>query len=87
MQPNLIQRKPQERHMEVRQWVTSLRAVDPQTRELKTWAGPRVPGLTMEDAQSWCACNGMGYLTVTGELIAEIDSEGRETDYELVRSN
>jgi hypothetical protein len=41
----------------------------------------------MEDAQIWCARNGMGYLTVTGELIAEIDEDGRETDFELARSN
>jgi hypothetical protein len=73
--------------MNIRKWVTSLRAIDPETNELKTWAGPRVPGLNMEDAQGWCVLNGMGYLTVTGELVCEIDAEGRETDYELEQAN
>lgn len=73
--------------MDVRRWVTVLRAQDPETKEMKTWAGPTVPGLSMEDAQHWCGRNGMGYLKVTGELVAEVDEDGRETDYESVRAN
>ncbi len=73
--------------MNIRQWVTSLRALDPETLELKLWAGPTVPGLSMEDAQDWCGSNGMGYLKVTGELVSEFGEEGRETDYEAAQSN
>ena len=73
--------------MEVRRWVTFLKAVDPETMELKTWGGPNVPGLSLEDAQRWCWQNGMGYLRVIGELAAEIDENGCETDHESIRAN
>jgi hypothetical protein len=73
--------------MEVRRWVTFLKALDPETLELKTWAGPTVPGISLDDAQAWCELNGFGYLKVTGELVAEIDEQGREIDYESLRAN
>jgi hypothetical protein len=73
--------------MNIRLWSTVLRAVDPETMELKTWGGPNVPGLSLEDAQRWCWQNGMGYLRVIGELAAEIDENGCETDHESIRAN
>jgi hypothetical protein len=73
--------------MNTRKWTTLLRALDPRTDELKRWAGPNVPGLTFEDAQSWCDTHGMGYLTVTGELVAEISEDGTVTDHEVIRDN
>jgi hypothetical protein len=41
----------------------------------------------MEDAQRWCERNGLGYLRVIGELAAEIDENGCETDHESIRAN
>ena len=73
--------------MNTRLWVTYLTAVDPKTMELKKWAGPWVPGLDSEDAQTWCENQGLGYLTVAGELTAQIEWDGSETDFEEIRSN
>lgn len=52
-------------------WITEIKAIDPQSGELKTWGGDNVIALSHEDAQQWCNDN-KGYLKVIGELIAEI---------------
>jgi hypothetical protein len=56
-------------------WVTSLRAIDPRTGELKRWCGPHVPGITHKHAEQYCQENGLGYCVVVGELIAEVETK------------
>lgn len=53
-------------------YLTEIRAVDPTDGETKTFAGPRVPGITFGFAEQYCQNNGLGYCKVIGELIAEI---------------
>lgn len=57
----------------MRYWVTTVRAIDPNDKELKDFAGPNVPGLNREDAEKYCQKNGLGYLRIEGELIEEIE--------------
>ena len=75
-------------------YLTELRAEDPKSGHLKTWCGPNVPGITIADAQAYCERNGMGYLKVIGELLAEIpwtddeEADKRNTiDYQTPKLN
>ena len=43
------------------------------TKDGCVWSGPKVPGISFEDAQNYCEANGLGYCTVTGEFIGEVD--------------
>lgn len=58
--------------MSIKQWVTELKAISPIDGELKRFCGPHVPGFTKKLAEEYCQNNGLGYLFVIGELIAEI---------------
>ena len=53
-------------------WVTEIKAIKPGTGELRTYAGPTVPGISIGDAMAYCENHGLGYCTVLGELISEI---------------
>ena len=50
-------------------YLTEIKALDPTTGEMRTWAGPRVPGNSFEDAKAYCQANGLGYCTVVGQLV------------------
>lgn len=71
-------------------WVTEIRAIDPVDGEMKTWAGPNVPGISWGFAEQYCQDNGLGYCKVIGQLIAEIpcksnnpwDDLGDRIDYD-----
>lgn len=39
---------------------------------LLTFCGPNVPGISFEDAETYCEMNGLGYCKVDGLLISEI---------------
>jgi hypothetical protein len=75
-------------------WCTEFIAKDARTGELKKWCGEHVQAPTEELAQQWCYEN-RGYLTVIGELIAEIPcKEGtyepdwdKMVDYEDIQNN
>lgn len=75
-------------------WCTEFKAICARTGELKEYVGENVPGLNMTDAQNWCYEN-RGYLTVVGELVAEIPcKEGtykpdwdKKMDYENIQNN
>lgn len=56
----------------MKQWVTSIKAIDPQDGQMKLWSGPHVPGIDRSDAERYCQENGLGYCSIDGELIAEI---------------
>lgn len=56
-------------------YVTEIRAIDPITGEMKTWAGPNVEGISMGDAENNCQSNGLGYCKVIGQLVAEIPTK------------
>jgi hypothetical protein len=71
----------------MKKWCTELRAIDPKDGELKTWCGPIVEGLTQGLAEKWCQENGLGYLKIAGELVAEVDWEGNVIDHELPQQN
>lgn len=76
-------------------YVTVVRAICPITGELKTFSGPRVPGISEEDANNYCQNNGLGYCKVVGILVAEIPcKEGtfnpdmdKMIDYERTKLN
>lgn len=68
-------------------WVTEITAVDPRDRRLKTWAGPNVPGLNLSDAEKYCQLNGLGYCSVLGEWICDIDTDGKEISQEMINNN
>lgn len=80
--------------MSVKLWCTEIRALNPHTGEMTTWAGDNVEGISFEDAQKWCD-NNKGYLKVIGELIAEIPCKEnsfepdweKKVDYENTQNN
>jgi hypothetical protein len=53
-------------------YTTSLLAVDPTDDKLKKWGGPNIQGISQKDAERYCQLNGLGYLWIEGELVAEI---------------
>jgi len=62
-------------------WLTTIRAVDPRTGELKEWAGPSVDAPTRRMANRWLQNNGFGYCSVVGyappvATYGWIDSDG-----------
>jgi len=72
---------------DMKKYCTEIRAIDPKTGELKTWAGPNVPGVSFATARQYCRKNGLGYCKVTGELVAHISEDGNVTDYEAPELN
>lgn len=65
---------------------TRLRAIDPQTGELCTWSGPIIQAINWKHAE--LLIEDRGYLTIDGELIAEIDSNGIDRiDYDIISQN
>ena len=56
----------------MKQWTTEIMAQDPESGEMKRWLGPRVPGVSMTDAQAWCQHNRLGYCRVVGMFVAEV---------------
>lgn len=58
----------------MKRWVTEVTAIDPANieRGIIRWAGPEVPGETVEEAERYCQENGLGYCRVLGQLIEEI---------------
>lgn len=74
--------------MTVKMWSTQLKAIDPSTGELATYMGDNIEAPTLELAQEICNTTGRGYLTVIGQLIAEIDEEtGERIDYDNFLNN
>lgn len=75
-------------------FVTEIRAIDPVSGELKTYAGPHVPGIDSADAERYCREN-LGMCRVLGELIGEIPcidgtyepDWGNMIDYKKQRDN
>jgi hypothetical protein len=55
-------------------WATTIEAIDPQTGELKIYAGAYVPGKTKHEAQQYCFENGLGFCEVIGVLV-EVEEE------------
>ncbi|ARK09025.1 hypothetical protein A6C57_01130 [Fibrella sp. ES10-3-2-2] len=67
----------------MKQWLTQIKAVDPQTGDLVEWLGPYVPGETSKLAAHYCNENGMGYCQIVGQVVAEIPTlpDGVTPDY------
>ena len=53
-------------------YTTIIKAVDPQTGELKTWGGPNIPALTRKGARKYCDTHGLGYCEVSDKLVSEV---------------
>ena len=71
----------------MRLYNTEIRAIDPATGELRTFAGPAVQGFTAKHAQAWCNQNELGYCKVLGLISVLIMEDGTEVDIEKVRLN
>lgn len=61
-------------------YLTKLTAVNQLTGELRIFAGPNIESPTLELAQAECDKH-FPYLTVVGELVATIDANDVQTDY------
>lgn len=61
-------------------YLTELRAIDQTTGELKTFAGPNIDAPTQSIAEANCRIN-YPYLRVIGKLVATIDADDVQTDY------
>lgn len=57
----------------MKKWVTEIRAIDPITNELRTFAGPSIQAESAEDAHRYCQENGLGYCRITFSWEAEDD--------------
>jgi len=69
----------------MKKWTTEIRAIDPLTGELATYAGPYIDAPTFEDAERFCQANGLGYCKVIGQLVAEVDKvTGLRIDYDNI---
>ena len=55
-------------------FTTILKAIN-SDGELRTFCGENIEGLSMDDAQDRCEKDGKGYLIVTGELVATVDTK------------
>jgi hypothetical protein len=51
---------------------TTIQAICPITGDLKTFAGPKVPGIDIASANQYCQDNGLGYCHVQGQSIETI---------------
>lgn len=49
-------------------YVTEIQAIDPETGELKVYAGPKIQADNMHEAKEYCKNNGLGYCKVLGVL-------------------
>jgi hypothetical protein len=56
----------------MRFYTTEIKAINPKTGELCTWAGPNIEAISFSDAQEYCDNNYLGYCKVTGILLSEI---------------
>lgn len=56
-------------------YTTTIKAVDPQTGEMKTWGGPNVPAVTREGARKYCDTHGLGYCEISDKLVSEIGTK------------
>lgn len=52
-------------------WLTKIKAIDPETGELKTWSGPKITAFTFKEAQE--ICKEIGYCEIDGLFIGEAD--------------
>lgn len=76
-------------------WVTEIKAICPIDGGLKTFGGPNIKAPSRQLAHEYCQNNGLGYCSITGELISEIPcKEGtyepdwdNMVDYENIQSN
>jgi hypothetical protein len=55
-------------------FITEIQAIDPETGDLKTWAGPKIKAISYADAEAYCQNNGLGYCKVVGKLVSVSDS-------------
>ena len=71
-------------------YTTKIRAIDPKTGGIKTYAGPIIEAISFKDADNYCQRNGLGYCSVDGILVAEIPADknnkpiwGKMIDYDF----
>jgi len=64
-------------------FTTNLVAIDPRDGIIKTWVGPIIEAPTFQLAEEQINNTGLGYLTVTGQLISTVDEEtGHKINFE-----
>ena len=54
-------------------WITEIKATDPITGIECRWAGPLIPGDTMQMAECYLKWLGMGYCKVIGKYVGTVD--------------
>lgn len=69
-------------------YLTEIKAICPKTGVLKTYSGQNIKAITQKFAEEYCELNGLGYLKVIGELVAEINYDlTNYIDYEKTSLN
>lgn len=63
-------------------FATTLQAIDPTDGQLKTFMGEFIPAFTETMARDYCTENGLGYLSVIGEVMEVIDDQ-KELSFDL----
>lgn len=56
-------------------YTTIIRAIDPITGQMKTWAGPNIRAISHNSAVQYCRENGLGYCEIDGLLVSEIHTK------------
>jgi hypothetical protein len=56
-------------------YTTLIKAINPITKELNTFVGPDIEGISIQDAQHYCENNGFGYCEVDSLLISKIPAD------------
>lgn len=64
-------------------FTTNLLAIDPKDGVIKEWVGPTIEAPSFQLAEDKINQDGLGYLSIRGQLIASIDEEtGSKINFE-----
>jgi|GEM_PF-1994459 len=61
-------------------WTTTIQAINPDTGEQAEYMGPLAIGDTEQDAKQYLDTNGMGYATIQGKYVGEVDIKALKPD-------
>lgn len=61
-------------------WTTTIQAINPDTGEQTQYMGPLAIGDTEQDAKQYLDTNGMGYATIQGKYVGEVDLKALKPD-------
>lgn len=61
-------------------WTTTIQAINPDTGEQAEYMGPLAIGDTEQDAKQYLDTNGIGYATIQGKYVGEVDLKALKPD-------